>query len=55
MASSKMDIELNNKFKDKPNFAGLAVICVGLPGTGEAPLKCVLSWLLQGACYDVTK
>ena len=55
MTSSKMDLELCNKFEDKPNFAGLDVICVGLPGTGETSLKYALSWLLQGACYDITK
>ena len=50
-----MELEIENKYKNKPNFAGFDVICVGLPGTGETSMKSALSWLLQGACYDITK
>ena len=50
-----MDIEFENKYENKPNFAGFNVIGVGLPGTGEASMKWALSWLLEGACYDITK
>ena len=50
-----MDFEWKNRYDDRPNFAGFDVICVGLPGTGEVLLKFALSWLLQGACYDITK
>ena len=50
-----MDLEFENKYENKPNFAGFDVISIGLPGTGEASMKCALSWLLQGACYDITR
>ena len=50
-----MDVGFENKYKNKPNFAGFDAICLGLPGTGETSLQPALSWLLQGACYDMTK
>lgn len=50
-----MDFEWENECDKRPNFAGFDVICVGLPGTGEVLSKLILSWLLQGACYDIKK
>ena len=50
-----MAMELGNRYENKPNFAGFDVICIGLPGTGEASMKYALTWLLQGACYDITR
>ena len=50
-----MDCDWEKGHDDRPNFAGFDVICIGLPGTGEISLKYMLSWLLQGACYDITK
>ena len=50
-----MDFEVENKYVNKPNFAGFDAICVGLPGTGDTSMKSALSWLLEGACYDITR